>query len=154
MLEDHSQEALVMLIDTLTQVKQVATHDFSGIGLVVYKNIKNIPIFPLQQQNFKTKTNKLVSDLLEISSYSSEYHDGFHFMSEDFEMSHVAQYFSPPIISNANIDYSKALGGRFMAALFGSYVQGVLLTGILTRDNGIIIFEHGDIIYSKCWNKI
>ncbi|MCZ4373878.1 hypothetical protein O4H50_18945 [Vibrio diazotrophicus] len=154
MLENRSQEALIFILDTLTQVKHLATHDFSGIGLVVYKDIKNIPMFPLQQQNFKTDPNNLVSDLLEISSYRSEYHDGFHFISDDFEMSHVAQYFSPPIISNANIDYSKALGGRFMAALFGSYVQGVLLTGILTRSNGIIIFEHGNTVYSKCWHKI
>lgn len=154
MLENRSQEALVMLVDTLTQVKLLATHDFSGIGLVVYKDIKNIPIFPLQQQNFKTDPNDFVSDLLEISSYGSEYHDGFHFISEGFEISHVAQYFSPPIISNAKVDYSKALGGRFMAALFGSYVQGVLLTGILTRGNGIKIFEHGNTVYSKCWHKI
>ncbi|MFM2596001.1 hypothetical protein AAFX19_24685 [Vibrio harveyi] len=154
MLENRSQEALVMLVDTLTQVKQLASHDFSGIGLVVYKGLKSIPIFPLQEQNFKTNPNKLVSDLLEISSYGSKYHDGFHFISEDFKLSHVAQYFSPPIVSNANVDYSKALGGRFMAALFGSYVQGVLLTGILTRGNGIIIFEHGNTVYSKCWHKI
>lgn len=154
MLENRSQEALTKLVDTLTQVKQLATHDFSGIGLVVYKDIKNIPIFPLQQQNFKTNPNNLVSDLLVISRYDSEYHDGFHFISEDFEMSHVAQYFSPPIISNADVDYSKVLGGRFMAALFGSYVKSVLLTGILTRGNGIIIFEHGNTVYSKCWHKI
>ncbi|ORT51725.1 hypothetical protein ST37_05100 [Vibrio sp. qd031] len=154
MLEIRSQETLIMLLDTLTQVKHLANHDFSGVGLVVYKDIKNIPIFPLHRQNFKINPNGLVSDLLEISSYSSEYHDGFHFISEDFEMSHVAQYFSPPIISNASVDYSKALGGRFMAALFGSYVQGVLLTGVLTRGNGIIIFEHGNTVYSKCWHKI
>ncbi|HII4315990.1 TPA: hypothetical protein ACY4QE_001996 [Vibrio parahaemolyticus] len=154
MLGNHSQESLVMLVDTLTQVKHLAKHDFSGIGLVIYEDIKNIPIFPLQQKNFKTNPNNLVSDLLEISSYGSEYHDGFHFISEDFEMSHVAQYFSPPIISNADVDYSKVLGGRFMAALFGSYVKGVLLTGILTRGNGIIIFEHGNTVYSKCWHKI
>lgn len=154
MLENHSQEALAMLVDTFTQVKQLATQEFSGIGLVVYKNIKSIPIYPLQQKIFKTNPNDLVSDLLEISSYNSEYHDGFHFVSEDFKMSHVAQYFSPPIISNANVDYSKSLGGRFMAALFGSHVQGVLLTGILTKSNGIIIFESGNTVYSKCWHKI
>ncbi|HDZ3763822.1 diadenylate cyclase [Vibrio cincinnatiensis] len=148
-----SSNLFEQLVKTLQRVKQRATSDFSGVGIVVYNNSKNIPIFPLRASKFKTNPNNLVDDLLKISSYHSEYHDGFHFISENFVLTHTSQYFSPPIVSDAEVDYSHQFGGRFMAAMFGSYLQDILLIGILTKDNGITIFNNGKIIYSEHWNK-
>ncbi|EJG1617655.1 hypothetical protein BT052_RS04330 [Vibrio parahaemolyticus] len=145
------KDLLEQLIKTLQEVKLNAKNDFSGIGIVIHKNIKDVPIFPLRANKFKVNPTRVVDDLLEISSYSSEFHDGFHFISDSFKLTHTSQYFSPPIVSNAKVDYSQQLGGRFVAALFGSFLQDVLFTGILTKGSGIKIFRKGKVIYSECW---
>jgi hypothetical protein len=55
----------------------------------------------------------------------------------------LAQYFSPPIVPSAAIDRSKRFGGRYLAALFGSALPGVLATGVASRDFGIAVFRDG-----------
>jgi hypothetical protein len=54
----------------------------------------------------------------------------------------VSQYFSPPIVANT-LDRTKLFGGRYVAALFGSAIQGVELTGIASRGFGIAVFKDG-----------
>jgi len=34
-------------------------------------------------------------------------------------------------------------GGRYLAAAFGSCLEGVLCTGVVSRQYGPIVFEHG-----------
>lgn len=74
---------------------------------------------------------------------SSEYHDGFHILDSSLHLKLVAQYFSPPVVRDVALDRSKLFGGRYVAALFGSVLAGVLLTGIASREFGIAIFERG-----------
>ena len=142
---------LNQLINILSEVEKLASEDFSGIGIIVYKKNMDIPTFPLRSNKYISTPDNLVGDLLKISSYNSEFHDGFHLLTDSLKLTHTSQYFSPPIVHSAEIDYSKKIGGRFMAALFGSFLPGVSLTGVLTIEGGIRIFNSGNIIYSKCW---
>jgi hypothetical protein len=135
------------LRNVLFEVHKNSGADFSGVGLILYKDICNIPIFPLRQAEPQFITNSLVRKLVDISRLASEYHDGFHMVSESFELTHIAQYFSPTIIADIKVNRTKQIGGRYMAALFGSKINGVILTGIVTKGSGLTIFEDGREIY-------
>ena len=64
-------------------------------------------------------------------------------LGPNLRLIHLAQYFSPPIVPSASIDRSKRFGGRYLAALFGSALPGVLATGVASRDFGIAVFRDG-----------
>jgi hypothetical protein len=132
----------------LLEVDRKAGSDFSGTGIVVYTNMNEIPVFPLHRSKFQSSDDGLVTSLIEISKLSNPHHDGFHFISSSLILTHTSQYFSPPIVNNVKINQSKIIGGRYMAALFGSCLKNVLLTGIVTRNNGVVIFKSGAEVFS------
>lgn len=131
------------LRNVLWQVQAAAGSNFSGLGLLICDTPGILPILPLRSLSVPEDARDLISLLVTISNTDSEYHDGFHVVSSDWKLSRVSQYFSPPIIDNAIIDRSKPIGGRYVAALFGSAIPAVHLTGIASRDFGIAIFEGG-----------
>lgn len=134
----------------LLKVEKEAGDDFSGIGIVLYSEINEIPIFPLHSNNIEAEGDGLVPTLVKISKINSSYHDGFHFISSNFKLTHTSQYFSPSIVHGIEIGSDRvAVGGRYMAALFGSCLQNILLTGIVTKSNGVVIFKDGMEVFSK-----
>ena len=120
--------------------------DFSGVGIVVCDNPNDLPVVSLRDKPPETD-GSVAQILLELSSYKSKYHDGFHILDEKGALTHVAQYFSPPIIQEAYIDRSRRVGGRFVAALFGSAISGVLMTGILSEGHGLSVFKNGKEVH-------
>jgi hypothetical protein len=138
------------LRDILWRVQQIGARSFSGIGLIVCDLPEVLPIVPLLEVGEVPHENDLVSNLVAISSWRSEYHDGFHVISSSWQLTKVAQYFSPPIVSDANIDRSKRIGGRYVAALFGSAIPAVRLSGIASDGFGIAIFQDGkEVLYER-----
>jgi DNA integrity scanning protein DisA with diadenylate cyclase activity len=119
------------------------TFDFSGVGVIVCNRLESLPVFPLSKSQPSFERFDLVDQLLEIAARSSEYHDGFHVISDAWRLTSAAQYFSPPIIVGTPIDHSKRFGGRYLAALFGSAISEVKLTGIASEGFGIAIFQGG-----------
>ena len=120
--------------------------DFSGIGIIVCESISYLPIVSLRDDypNIEGSPSHVLS---EISSLKSKYHDGFHIINTKGEITHVAQYFSPPIANEVIIDKSRLVGGRFIAALFGSVLEGVTMTGIVSKNRKASIFKDGKEIY-------
>ncbi|MFT6834586.1 MAG: DNA integrity scanning protein DisA with diadenylate cyclase activity [Francisellaceae bacterium] len=136
--------------DILLKIDKESDDDFSGVGTVLYSDINEIPIYPLNINNIEAEVDKLIPTLIKISKISSPFHDGFHFISSNFKLTHASQYFSPPIICGIEIGTARvAVGGRYMAALFGSCMRNILLTGIVTKSNGVVIFKDGMEVYSK-----
>lgn len=136
--------------EILLKVEKEADDDFSGIGIILYSEINEIPVFPLHGNNIEVEEDELVPTLVKISKINSSYHDGFHFISSNFKLSHTSQYFSPPIVRGIRVGKARvAVGGRYMAALFGSCIPSILLTGIVTKSNGVVIFKDGVEVYSK-----
>ena len=127
--------------NVLWQVQAAAGNNFSGLGLLICDTPETLPILPLRPLRSPPSEWDLIASLVAISNPDSEYHDGFHIVSSEWRLSRVSQYFSPPIIDNAIIDRSKIFGGRYIAALFGSAIPSVQLTGIVSRGFGIAIFE-------------
>jgi hypothetical protein len=137
------------LVDLLNKVQSLAGRDFSGIGIVICDVPEALPMFPIRLANNKFGCSNLIDDLVKISSLHSEFHDGFHVISSNFELAVVAQYFSPPIVEDVKIDRTKRFGGRYLAALFGSSLPKVRMVGIASNGFGLAIFQHGVEIYFK-----
>ena len=131
------------LRNVIWKVQTVAGHNFSGVGLLICDTPEILPILPLRPLSIPSNKRDLITALAAISNPESEYHDGFHVVSSDWRLSRVSQYFSPPIVDNAIIDRSKIFGGRYVAALFGSAIPCVQLTGIASRGFGTAIFKDG-----------
>src|SRR5258707_8371080 len=135
------QILIELLRNMLRNVQRLATPNFSGVGLIICDSPEILPIMPLLNVSEIPDEGDLVSHLTAISSWQSEYHDGFHVVSSAWRLTRVAQYFSPPIVSDADIDRSKRFGGRYLAALFGSAIPEVRLSGIASDGFGIAIFQ-------------
>ncbi len=135
------------LIETLRDVVKLSGKDFSGVGVIVWNEEFDLPIFPLRV-NVKIPNNeKLAKNLAQISSLSSDLHDGFHVLTPTLKLVRVAQYFSPPIIHEVRLNRERRFGGRYLAALFGSKIPGVVLSAVATTALGIAIFKNGQEVY-------
>lgn len=134
-------------IDLLRQVTTKAGNDFSGVGLLVSDDIAQIPIISLRNSVEPLNGMSTCEYLLHISKPDSLYHDGFHILSSDMQVSKVSQYFSPPIIPNLFVTQRKPYGGRYMAALFGSGIPQIKISGIASLGFGFAVFEAGREIY-------
>ena len=131
------------LRNVIWQVQKAAGTNFSGLGLLICDTPEVLPILPLRHFSVPPDGRDLIASLVAMSSHESEYHDGFHIVSSDWRLNRVSQYISPPIIDNAIIDRRKTFGARYVAALLGSAIPSVQLTGIAGRRFGIAIFEGG-----------
>lgn len=131
------------LLELLLDVVARAGLDFSGTGLIVSERPQDLPILALRPVSDPGEATDVADRLATISNPAHEHHDGFHVLGPDLRLIHLAQYFSPPIVPTAPIDRSKRFGGRYLAALFGSALPGVLATGIASRDFGIAVFSDG-----------
>src|SRR5258708_4579291 len=116
---------IAQLRSVLWQVQKAAGNDFTGVGVLVCDEPDTLPILPLRPVSTLPSAKDLIASLAAISVPDSEYHDGFHVVSSDWRLIRVSQYFSPPIVANAAIDRTKHIGGRYIAALFGSAIHGV-----------------------------
>ena len=132
------------LRSTLREVYRLSGHSFSGIGLIVHEANAKLPVFPMRPRAKLPASASLEESLALISSFDSDLHDGFHLLSTEWKVTAIAQYFSPPIVSNARINWHRNFGGRYVAAQFGSTMSGIKACGIATTSLGIAIFENGN----------
>jgi hypothetical protein len=129
------------------EVPKEAGAFFSGMGLILYEELHDIPLSPLRSANpegitFPVKgIADIVKAICNLNVKNSFYHDGFHLLSKQMELTHICQYFSPPIQAEVSLDYTK--GGRFRAAQYGSCIKGVLATGMIGEEDGPFIFING-----------
>jgi len=137
------------LIDLLSKVQSQAGRDFSGIGIIISDAPETLPVFPIRLPHNKFRRHNLIDNLVQNSRQQSEFHDGFHVISSNFELTLAAQYFSPPIVADAQINRTKLFGGRYLAALFGSSLPKVNLIGIASNGFGIAVFLNGAEVYFK-----
>lgn len=127
----------------LHTVRSNAGKDFAGIGILVTATPDLLPIVPLRPPiNFDT-TLPVERLLADISHTDNEFHDGFHILSPRLDLILPSQYFSPPVVLGRAADPRRRLGGRYMAALFGSCLDAVLVAGVASTAYGVVVFECG-----------
>lgn len=131
----------------LTELRETGDSHFTGVGLILYKEFNGLPVSGLRQSvpeglvlPYSSK-DAIASIIKKLNNAKSDYHDGFHLISKDGILTHLCQYFSPPIDGNVNVDYSK--GGRFRAAQYGSCMESVLAVGVIGQEYGPYIFIKG-----------
>ena len=137
-------DLIEQLTKLLEEVDACAGTDFSGIGLIVAASTESLPLIALRPTSKLNDDAATATALARISHHWHEHHDGFHVLTPELKIEKVAQYFSPPIVSVTRIDREKRFGGRYLAALFGSMLPGVLATGVSSRDFGVAVFQRGD----------
>jgi hypothetical protein len=126
----------------LSEVRRQAGDSFTGVGVIVCDTPDQLPILPLRPKAMLSDYD-LIHTLASISVADNDYHDGFHILSSDWRLLRVSQYFSPPILTGVRIEHRQHIGGRYVAALFGSALPGVWLTGVASRGVGIAVFRNG-----------
>jgi len=140
-----------LFIKFLEKIKRKAKkfEDFSGIGILVYQSsyLSKIPHFSLRPTFRVTKKmtigeNSTLDFLLQISKKRSKFHDGFHFFNENGELTHISQYFVPPI---RKIKPNESHGMRYHVALLGSYIRGVIFTAVILEKGEAFLFSKGKI---------
>ena len=135
----------------LGQVQANATHAFSGLGLIFYSSLADLPIVALGDQSLFPRTlpvadrQTLASLLAEISTFSSPWHDGFHLIdANSFALTHISQFLSPPVefLCQSN-SQGLPIGARHMAAMAGSRIASVSYTALLSNKGVPAVFQRG-----------
>ena len=129
----------------LHRVYGQADATFSGLGVIVWDGVSTIPIRPMRSEPPAGIHRSTTFDvLMNISHEASPFHDGFHVVDATLALVQVSVYFSPSISSQVETPANgQMFGGRYLAAAFGSCLEGVLCTGVVSRQYGPIVFEHG-----------
>lgn len=121
--------------------------DFTGTGIVVYKEtIEVLPVIPLVKDSCLTENiiseSAIWNYLISISRYEDRRHDGFHFVHVKKGLSHISQFFSPPI-PNGYHPKNYDVGARYRASEIGSLLDGVVEIIVLTKNKTIHVFNNG-----------
>lgn len=138
---------LEQLADLLVNVAALSGEEFSGVGVIVMEDDAILPAFPMRVDVAVNSSVGSAQLLAEISHLDNDLHDGFHILNADLKIISLAQYFSPPIPSGVLPNRDRAFGGRYLAALFGSSLPGVIFTGISTPKLGVAVFKDGNEIF-------
>lgn len=139
------------IFDLLGHVQSHATHAFSGLGLIFYSSLADLPIVALGDQALFPQTlpvadrRTMASLLAEISTLTSPWHDGFHLIdASSFALTHISQFLSPPVefLRQSN-SQGLPLGARHMAAMAGSRIASVSYTALLSNKGAPAVFQQG-----------
>ncbi|MFJ6328257.1 MULTISPECIES: hypothetical protein [unclassified Rhizobium] len=138
-----------LLCQLLDDVRYSAGRSFSGLGVLVSANLSELPIVPLRPLAPISSLQTTREILIAISDQTHELHDGFHILAPDLQLVRLSQYFSPPVVPQLSADPQRRVGGRYMAALFGSTLEGILASGVASANYGVAVFENGREVATK-----
>ena len=151
---------LKLVDDFIGMLNRLAVHkdqNFSGAGFVLYDELTTLSKYHCnlveQEQDMPTLmlgTPGLVDYLMEISHYQHPYHDGFHFINKHGVLTHVAQFFSPPVYKFA--PEIKGQGARTYCSQCGSKIDGVIMIGSISSKRHIHLFKKGKSIPNPVFN--
>ena len=139
-------------MEVLRGVASGAGDSFSGLGMLLYKTgLFSKKHYTDLRPSFSCPGGVFLGDkktigfLLDIANKSNPLHDGFIFFNECGEMKKISQYFSPSPVDG--IIPNECYGTRYRAAQYGSFLQGVILTGIVcSEDKKYFAFRKGRCI--------
>lgn len=134
----------------LNEVRASAPATFSGLGLIFYSPPLRLPVIPLgDESRFLPPlpivgSDRIAQILARISVADSPWHDGFHLIDvPSVEMTHVSQFFSPPLGASRHPVPNAPIGARHMAAMLGSTLPTVDITALLTKRGDLLVFKNG-----------
>lgn len=142
-------DPVAYLAELVHRLAQERRGSFAGVGLLLYRDASDLPVVPLRARQPAElplrEPNEIVTALLRYAECSNPYHDGFHLLSGEGYLTHVSQYFAPPIVRSLGVESGDSRhGGRHRAALYGSCLPNVLAAGVLSRHYGAALFVAGE----------
>lgn len=134
------------LAKLLLEIGKRRPDDFAGIGIIVTPRPGTLPLSSLTPVDSNlllpiSNYDDILRILLSISTQGSLYHDGFHIISHPFNLVGVSQYFSTPIVKDADTEFG--FGSRFRTALYGSFLKNVDAVGVISHKFEAAIFIKG-----------
>lgn len=141
-------------VELLRELSTARNQSFSGAGFVLYHDLEvlanyhcNLVDDGQQVPPLKLGTKALTNYVVEIAQHQHAYHDGFHFINADGVLTHVAQFFSPPVHKSiANIP---GQGARTFCSQCGSKMEGVLMVGSVSSNYNIYLFKKGRLVNER-----
>lgn len=137
------------LTNLLAGAANRAGSGFAGLGVIVSDDPGSLPLYPIGPPITLASGTDTIALLGDLAIEGGAHHDGFHVLDLALNLKAVSQYFSPPVVTGLEIDRSRRFGGRYLAAMFGSVLPGVLATGISTPTLGVITFRAGSEIHGR-----
>jgi hypothetical protein len=134
------------LAKLLLEIINRRPRNFTGIGIVATPRPRTLPLSSLTPVGSNLALpirnyDEILHFLLSISIQSSIYHDGFHIISHPFNLVCVSQYFSTPIVKDADAEFG--FGSRYRTALYGSFIENVDAVGVISHKFEAAIFIKG-----------
>ncbi|MHA3060763.1 hypothetical protein ACX1N5_09280 [Acinetobacter sp. ANC 4636] len=139
---------------SLEEISLNSNESFSGLGIVYYYSLDNLPFISLHKMNLSLDLQSIdfIKIMQEISKKTSVFHDGFHFFDiNSSKITHISQYISPVLsgVNEKEIDKVTPCGAREMTAFLTSYIKGVYCVGLVSINKKIKIFKDGELVYQK-----
>lgn len=122
--------------------------NFSGIGVVFYSSLDNLPYLQLAGDSKKRDAimlegRDIIIALSLASNVGSPFHDGFHFVDVNtWKITHISQYISPPILPNKILNFHGS-GARVMSAYLASLIPGIACAGVVSQSGYVQLFLEG-----------
>jgi hypothetical protein len=137
---------LQRLAKLLISIDEGRSDNFVGLGLILFDDLNKLPITNISDNEKelglpKMQYGDVVQSLLAISDADSVFHDGFHLLNPELNLVGVSKYFSTPIVNEINIRHT--YGSRYRTAVYGSCLEGVRYTAVLSNSYGPFIFDNG-----------
>lgn len=139
-------------VERAEQVLRAVAHlrgeDFSGVGVVFYERLAQLPHLQLTDSSMEADPDQfakvdLAEALSRMSVMSSPLHDGFHFVeARTWRLTHLSQFISPPIPDDAAQRF-QGTGARLMAALLASLLPGIECVGLVSHSGEVHLFTRG-----------
>ena len=82
--------------------------------------------------------------VIDVSDYHNDLHDGFDMIDSKGNLTHVAQYFVPPIVKRFQPNLKH--GVRLHSSICGSVLDGVICIGVISSGRDIYILRNGSYI--------
>jgi hypothetical protein len=153
----HDRDFPVIL---LKQIKRLRSESFSGVGLVFYSHLAELPSVPLGQRNAIKPdlpifgVDEISRVLVKVSDHDSPWHDGFHMIdTQSHSLTHLSQFLAPPVKDFAQLPEDLPSGARQMTALLTSLIPGIRYVGVLSMGDEITLYENGSIVVREPQKK-
>lgn len=137
----------------LQQIKRLRSESFSGIGLVFYYHLEELPTVPLGRWNAMKPdlpifgVESISRILAKVSDRASPWHDGFHMIDmQSQSLTHLSQFVAPPLNWLAQLPEDRPSGARQMTALLTSVIPGITYVGVLSMGGEVIVYENGQAL--------
>jgi hypothetical protein len=137
----------------LQQIKRLRSETFSGIGLVFYSDLEELPSVPLGHRNAMKPdlpvfgTEAISRILAKVSDQASPWHDGFHMIDmQSQSLTHISQFLAPPLKCLEQPPEDLPSGARQMTALLTSLIPGIMYVGVLSMGDEIIVYKNGRVL--------